>query len=68
VAAAKETEVLDNLQLHTIWGTYHKLTQQNVIIIEVTIYEIKVHLYGHKNSCSFYTAVTFSRKKKTQDL
>jgi len=41
------------LQQHTIWGTFHKLTQQNVIIIEITMYETKAHLHGHKNTCSF---------------
>lgn len=27
------------------------------------MYEIKAHLYGHKNTCSFYTVLKFSQKK-----
>jgi len=27
------------------------------------MYEIKVHLYGHNNTCSFYTVLKFSQKK-----
>jgi hypothetical protein len=50
------------LKLHTICGSYHKRTQENVIILEVTMYGIKVHPYGHKNTCPFYTVLTFSQK------
>ena len=29
------------------------------------MYEINIQLYGHKNTCSFYTAVKFNQKRDT---
>jgi len=41
----------------------YKQAQQNVIIVEVTMYEMNVNLYGQQNTLSFYTVLKFSQKK-----
>jgi len=35
----------------------YKQAQQNVIIVEVTMYEMNVNLYGQQNTLSFYTVL-----------